>query len=53
MPPSIIALDVGIFRFTHGVMLPALQRDLSLAYFDCCAPSAASRVSGAPGSPRT
>jgi predicted MFS family arabinose efflux permease len=43
MPPSIIALvswaalgialNVGIARFTYGVMLPALQRDLSLAYF--------------------
>jgi predicted MFS family arabinose efflux permease len=42
-PPSIIALvawaalgialNVGIARFTYGVMLPALQRDLSLAYF--------------------
>ena len=28
-----IALNVGIARFTYGVMLPALQRDLSLAYF--------------------
>jgi hypothetical protein len=43
MPPSIIALaawaalgialNVGIARFAYGVMLPALQRDLSLAYF--------------------
>jgi predicted MFS family arabinose efflux permease len=43
MPPSIIALvawaalgvalNVGIARFTYGVMLPALQRDLALAYF--------------------
>jgi predicted MFS family arabinose efflux permease len=43
MPPSTIALvawaalgialNVGIARFTYGVMLPALQRDLSLAYF--------------------
>jgi predicted MFS family arabinose efflux permease len=28
-----IALNVGIARFTYGVMLPALQRDLALAYF--------------------
>ncbi len=43
MPPSIIALvawaalgialNVGIARFTYGVMLPALQRDLALDYF--------------------
>lgn len=28
-----IALNVGIARFTYGVMLPALQRDLALDYF--------------------
>lgn len=28
-----IALHVGIARFTYGVMLPALQRDLALDYF--------------------
>lgn len=28
-----IALHVGIARFTYGVMLPALQRDLALGYF--------------------
>jgi len=28
-----IALNVGIARFTYGVMLPALQRDLALGYF--------------------
>lgn len=43
MPPYIIALvawaalgialNVGMARFTYGVMLPALQRDLALDYF--------------------
>ncbi|MDH5352077.1 MAG: YbfB/YjiJ family MFS transporter, partial [Betaproteobacteria bacterium] len=28
-----VALNVGIARFTYGVMLPALQRDLALDYF--------------------
>ena len=28
-----IALNVGIARFTYGVILPALQRDLALDYF--------------------
>jgi predicted MFS family arabinose efflux permease len=28
-----IALNIGIARFTYGVMLPALQRDLELDYF--------------------
>jgi predicted MFS family arabinose efflux permease len=36
-----VALNVGIARFTYGVMLPALQRDLSLAYFGAGALNAA------------
>src|SRR5688500_11034407 len=28
-----IALNIGIARFTYGVMLPSLRRDLALDYF--------------------
>jgi len=27
-----IALNVGLARFTHGVMLPSIRRDLALGY---------------------